>query len=954
MFLTKTLRIILILLPALLCLMAIPAFAQSGDTPPRRLTFDGHSTPQSWTTSGLLLIRPGAVIPDVTGTRIANELWLANPLSGGAQRLSTDTPLSPRAPASSTPSTRIFIVDDGSLQPELWLSAPDGSNARMLLKGDSEFFGAPVLSPDGTRFAFTRMPSGSETHAFNEIWVSTMNGANLSLLIAEASSPVWSPDGNEIAFEHRGDMYVSNSNLVIGNWPPPITNPQLPMTNQPSAITPPATIRVLHVQGNADFSNTTTCRPTSLTVGSIMTISFEAYVSYVVPIEASPSNPAEKLKAQAVASRTYAWQRINPANPYDVTDWTDTQAMCDLRADPRTDAATNATAGQYIAYNGGLISALYAAESSDPTKSCPFGGGCQYLQAVDDPVSFGQKRNGHGGGLSQNGATRWAQSYGWSYIQILTHYYTGVTIEGPTNFGSLVAPWQNWYVTSNRARIIGNASNGSTFNIFASGVGLNKTQVATSTLLTSLDLGTLPEQALGSLVMTGNLTTTSVTTLTLGIDRTPPTGTLTLPTFSTSLTVTAQLSGTDIGPSGYAGFGLSNNWIWEGENQLISGAGAVVSDSAALNGSAIFAPTGSSGVWYGPYTFDLPLGRAYRVYFRLKTNDNATTNELAKLDVVADGATPIGIKHIYGTDFRAANTYQEFYVDFNFVTPPTLGVEFRVDFPGNASLWLDRVLVATYPTNASSTAWVLPPGETSKKVIAKFTDNAQNVSADVSATVFLSDTTTPYFVDSPSPNGWLTSTAQTIITRAGDDISGLNVNSAIVRTSSDGVMWSNPVSAIVSGMDGTTNLQMVTGTVVFSDGINMHAQFQIADMQGLTGTSALYTFKIDSTPPVVAITSPVTASLSFVVNWSGFDATSGLASFDAQSRDLATGVWRDWQTATSSTSASFFGADGHTYQFRVRARDQAGNLSAYSDASNATTTIQFIPKAFIYLPLIAR
>ena len=37
--------------------------------------------------------------------------------------------------------------------------------------------------------------------------------------------------------------------------------------------------------------------------------------------------------------------------------------------------------------------------------------------------------HGHGVGMSQWGAQLYAQNEGWSYSQILTHYYTGVTIQ---------------------------------------------------------------------------------------------------------------------------------------------------------------------------------------------------------------------------------------------------------------------------------------------------------------------------------------------------------------------------------------------------------------------------------------------------------------------------------------------------------------------------------------------
>lgn len=354
-------------------------------------------------------------------------------------------------------------------------------------------------------------------------------------------------------------------------------------------------------------------------------------------------------------------------------------------------------------------------------------------------------RQGHGGGFSQKGSQRWAAQYGWNYLQILTHYYSNVTIEGQTNFGSLIAPWQGGYVSANRARIVGTASNGSTLDVYARAQGLTTTLVATSTLLSALDLSASPDQPLGAFVLTATLSNMQVSTLTLGIDRVPPTGTLTLPIGATGPTVTVQLSATEVGASGFAGWGLSNDWMWEGEDKLaqgtVLGAGSVVSDAAALNGRALFAAAGSSAIWYGPYTFDLPLNQAYRAYFRLKSSSNTSTAQVAKLDVVADGATPIGIKRVYGTDFRAANAYQEFFVDFNYVVSPTLGVEFRVDTEGvlAGDLYLDRVLVATYPvTNPLTTEWVVPPG--TGALIAKFADHAGNVSADVTQTVSFSAT----------------------------------------------------------------------------------------------------------------------------------------------------------------------------------------------------------------------
>jgi hypothetical protein len=54
-------------------------------------------------------------------------------------------------------------------------------------------------------------------------------------------------------------------------------------------------------------------------------------------------------------------------------------------------------------------------------------------------------------------------------------------------------------------------------------------------------------------------------------------------------------------------------------------------------------------------------------------------------------------------------------------------------------------------------------------------------------------------------------------------------------------------------------------------------------------------------------------------------------SFDVQMRDGWAGQWTTWLTATVGGTHWFPGQDGHTYYFRVRARDLPGNQSRYTD-----------------------
>jgi len=336
----------------------------------------------------------------------------------------------------------------------------------------------------------------------------------------------------------------------------------------------------------------------------------------------------------------------------------------------------------------------------------------------------------------------------------------------------------------------------------------------------------------------------------IGLDRRPPTDTTAVinGVYSDTITVTiSSLSASDPSPgSGVEAMAFSNeSWAWEGE-ELYHQSGEAVEDEDALNGWAWRGLAGAhdAGVWYGPYTYELPPDHAYRAYFRLKTNDVITSAEVALLDVVDDGGTRLlGLRRLRGTDFCAAGAYQEFPVDFNYSDAGTLGLEFRVTFRSTADLYLDRVLIVGYPTGvATSAQWRLTPGEGLKIVTAKFVDGAGNVSADLTTTVTLSDTSPPAGWRDFAYEWGSREYAPTCTVRVFDEISGLNVDSACYRFSTDeGVSWSDWLVATCTGISGTAELQTITASdVPFGQPREMgnRIEFQIADVKGYTSTAA--------------------------------------------------------------------------------------------------------------------
>ncbi len=108
---------------------------------------------------------------------------------------------------------------------------------------------------------------------------------------------------------------------------------------------------------------------------------------------------------------------------------------------------------------------------------------------------------------------------------------------------------------------------------------------------------------------------------------------------------------------------------------------------------------------------------------------------------------------------------------------------------------------------------------------------------------------------------------------------------------------------------------------------------QIAEV--VTGTVA-----VDTTPPTSSLAALPRISRSPIsLSWSAHDNVSGVATYDLQVRAGTAGEWLDILTNTIATSTVYSGANGTTYYFRVRAKDNAGNVGSWHTPYDTFTLV---------------
>ena len=126
-------------------------------------------------------------------------------------------------------------------------------------------------------------------------------------------------------------------------------------------------------------------------VGGITVINYvglEDYVKGVLPYEIDPDWPAEAQKAQAVCARSFALGTSKHNEYYELCNTTNCQVYLGAnRATAASDAAVDATRGQYLTYNGEPVIGYFFSSDGGATEDAVnvWGGDYPYLQGKEDP-----------------------------------------------------------------------------------------------------------------------------------------------------------------------------------------------------------------------------------------------------------------------------------------------------------------------------------------------------------------------------------------------------------------------------------------------------------------------------------------------------------------------------------------------------------------------------------------
>ena len=330
----------------------------------------GTMRPALWQTTGMVR---QSIVDLYRARRLLVQTSLPiDPAAAEAEATPTAAPAAPGQPVANSAAANAATAGRARSLPQP--AAPPAPNA-----AGSAFDPAKTIDTNlEMRVAIARNSSNLEVATSIDGYLMDLNGQNYCNLPAQ-SSVVLRPQGSGMA---AGSCTLSSSVWLE-----------------------PGEGGYVYV-GNSWYKGRVMLLADSAGLMAVNFVLMHDYLSSVVGSEMFVNWPAEALKAQAVAARSYALvHHVRHARrAYDLDNTQRYQAYLGIGKETNTtQAAVVATTGEFISYNGGIVESLYAASDA-------------IVQAA------------HGGnGMSQTGAMELA-SQGYNYTQILGNYYPGTSL----------------------------------------------------------------------------------------------------------------------------------------------------------------------------------------------------------------------------------------------------------------------------------------------------------------------------------------------------------------------------------------------------------------------------------------------------------------------------------------------------------------------------------------------
>ena len=222
-------------------------------------------------------------------------------------------------------------------------------------------------------------------HYYRGTELGTSGGATMRVLVVESAGRVSVgsdaafrlADGSGATRELEPGRYTLGRALELGDE---TLSPPLRLTARGSPL----------VVNGVRYRGTVTILRQQGKLNAINTVGLEPYLRGVVPREVPRTWPAEALKAQAVAARSYALATRKPAGPFDAYADVRSQVYGGIDAEAaETTAAVQATAGEVLLYAGKVATTYFFSTSGgktvDVSEAWPGSQQVPYLVSVEDP-----------------------------------------------------------------------------------------------------------------------------------------------------------------------------------------------------------------------------------------------------------------------------------------------------------------------------------------------------------------------------------------------------------------------------------------------------------------------------------------------------------------------------------------------------------------------------------------